>query len=185
MVKRDFIRNIILALIIVIVAILLKIFVFSTYKVTDNSANSYLQPGDLITIKKNITPKYKDFVVYNMNGKKYMSRVVATQGEKVTYMDDIFYLNDRVEPQTYIEKEKTDYLSTAPMGSLYTDDFNISTLTEGTTDVIPQNKFLVLNDNRLNKDDSRSFGLIDKSKIKGIVIFRVLPLNKFGFVEVE
>lgn len=185
MVKRDFIRNILIALIIVVVVILLRIFVFSTYKVTDSSANTYLQAGDLITIKKNITPKYKDFVVYNMDGKKYMSRVVASEGEKVTYMDDIFYLNDRIEPQTYIEKEKKDYLSTAAMGSLYTDDFNITTITGGKTDTIPQNKYLVLNDNRLNKDDSRTFGLIDKSKIKGIVTFRVLPLDKFGFIEVE
>ncbi|KHD46753.1 signal peptidase I [Streptococcus hongkongensis] len=185
MVKRDFIRNILLGLIIIVVAILLRVFVFSTYKVTTDSANSYLQSGDLITIKKNITPKYKDFVVYKVNGKKYMSRVIAIGGEKVTYMDDIFYLNDKVEPQHYIEKEKTDFLSSSAMGALYTDDFTISTLTNGKTNIIPENKYLLLNDNRLNKDDSRSFGLIDKSKIKGVVSFRVLPLKNFGFVEIE
>jgi len=44
---------------------------------------------------------------------------------------------------------------------------------------------LVLNDNRKNVEDSRSFGLIDKKQIKGVVTFRVLPLNDFGFVKVE
>lgn len=71
MVKRDFIRNILLLLIVIIGAILLRIFVFSTFKVSPETANTYLKSGDLVTIK-NIQPKYKDFVVYRV-GKKIMS----------------------------------------------------------------------------------------------------------------
>lgn len=72
MVKRDFIRNILLLLIVIIGAILLRIFVFSTFEVSPETANTYLKSGDLVTIKKNIQPKYKDFVVYRV-GKKIMS----------------------------------------------------------------------------------------------------------------
>lgn len=90
MVKRDFIRNILLLLIVIIGVILLRIFVFSTFKVTPATANAYLKNGDLITIKKNIQPKYKDFVVYRVDKKDYVSRVVAVEGDSVTYMDDIF-----------------------------------------------------------------------------------------------
>lgn len=79
MVKRDFIRNILLLLIVIIGAILLRIFVFSTFKVTPATANAYLKNGDLITIKKNIQPKYKDFVVYRVDKKDYVSRVVAVE----------------------------------------------------------------------------------------------------------
>ena len=50
--------------------------------------------------------------------------------------------------------------------------------------VIPKDKYLVLGDNRPESDDSRneSFGLVDKSELKGKVFFRVWPLGKFGKV---
>lgn len=185
MVKRDFIRNILLGLILIVIVILLRIFVFSTVKVDQASSNSYLKAGDLVTVKKNVEPNYKDFVVYTVKGKNYISRVIASEEQTVTYMDDIFYLNNKVENQSYIEKQKTAYLSTSPMGSLFTDDFNILTLSGGKANSIPKGKYLVLNDNRINRMDSRTFGFIDQSQIKGIVTFRVLPLKNFGFVEVE
>lgn len=185
MVKRDFIRNIIIALIVIVIAILLRIFVFSTIEINKDSANSYLKAGDLVTIKRNIKPQYKDFVVYEVDDKEFVSRVIATGGQSATYMDDIFYLNNGIEDQNYIEKLKNDYLSTSPMGSLFTEDFNISTISKGNNTVIPEGKFLLLNDNRQNRADSREFGLIDRKQIKGVVTFRVLPLDDFGFIEVE
>lgn len=71
------------------------------------------------------------------------------------------------------------------MGSLFTDDFNIATISKGKNTVIPSGKYLLLNDNRRNRADSRQFGLIDKKQIKGVVTFRVLPIDEFGFVEVD
>ncbi|VTS15200.1 signal peptidase I [Streptococcus pseudoporcinus] len=185
MVKRDFIRNIIIVLIVAIVAVLLSIFVFSTFEVTKESENSYLKAGDLVTIKHNVEPQYKDFVVYKVDKKEYVSRVIATAGQRATYMDDIFYLNNRIKDQPYIEKLKNDYLRHSPAGSLFTDDFNISTISKGKSTVIPSGKYLLLNDNRRNRADSRQFGLIDKKQIKGVVTFRVLPIDEFGFVEVD
>jgi len=115
MVKRDFIRNIIFVLILIVVAILLRIFVFSSVKIDETNANSYLRKGDVVTIKKNIEPKYKDFVVYKVNKKEYIGRALAFEGDTATFMDDIFYLNNQIEEQPYIEKMKTTYLSTSPM----------------------------------------------------------------------
>lgn len=185
MVKRNFIRNILLLLIVIIGAILLRIFVFSTFKVSPETANTYLKSGDLVTIKKNIQPKYKDFVVYRVGKKDYVSRVIAVEGDSVTYMDDIFYLNNMVESQAYLEKMKAHYLNHAPFGTLYTDDFTVATITADKYQKVPKGKYLLLNDNRKNTNDSRRFGLINASQIKGLVTFRVLPLSDFGFVEVE
>ena len=43
----------------------------------------------------------------------------------------------------------------------------------------------MLNDNRRNTDDSRKFGLIEKDQIKGVISFRLYPLSRFGFVDVD
>ena len=45
--------------------------------------------------------------------------------------------------------------------------------------VIPENKYLVMGDNRPESQDSRdkSFGLVDKSDIKGKVFFRIWPFG--------
>ena len=45
------------------------------------------------------------------------------------------------------------------------------------------NYFLVLNDNRTNKDDSRTFGLIPKKNVIGRLTFRISPLSDFGFIK--
>ncbi|EHJ55880.1 signal peptidase I [Streptococcus urinalis FB127-CNA-2] len=185
MVKRDFIRNILLVLLAIVIFILLRIFVFSTYRVTNEASSSFLHEKDVVTIKKSVEPKRKDFIVYKVNNKKYLSRVIAKEGDTVTFMDDIFYLNNKIEEQPYIDKLKSDYISSAPMGSLFTNDFTVSTITKGKYDKIPKDYYLVLNDNRQNKQDSREFGFIKKDQIKGVVTFRLLPLKQFGFVKVE
>lgn len=185
MVKRDFIRNIILVLLAILVFILMRIFIFSTFRVHEDAANQYLKNGDVVLVNRNKQPQYKDFIVYEEDGIFYISRVIATQGQSVTYMDDIFYLDNAIESQDYIESLKSSYLSQAPAGSLFTDDFTVDTITGKTGNVVPKGKYLVLNDDRQNTNDSRKFGLISKSQIRGVVTFRLLPLGNFGFIDVE
>ena len=48
---------------------------------------------------------------------------------------------------------------------------------------LPKGWFLTLGDNRDNSRDSRSFGLINKSKIMGQGYFIFWPLNRIGKVE--
>lgn len=185
MVKRDFIRNIILVLLAILVFILMRIFIFSTFRVHEDAANQYLKNGDVVLVNRNKQPQYKDFIVYEEDGIFYISRVIATQGQSVTYMDDIFYLDNAIESQDYIESLKSSYLSQAPAGSLFTNDFTVETITGKTGNVVPKGKYLVLNDDRQNTNDSRKFGLISKSQIRGVVTFRLLPLGNFGFIDVE
>lgn len=59
MVKRDLIRNIIIAVLAIVVILLLRSFVFSTHRVTENQANNYIHAGDYVTFNKNVEPKKK------------------------------------------------------------------------------------------------------------------------------
>ena len=57
------------------------------------------------------------------------------------------------------------------------DDFELSSLGY---DVIPDDMYLVLGDNRPDSVDSREIGLISKDDIIGKISFRIWPLNKLA-----
>jgi signal peptidase I len=47
---------------------------------------------------------------------------------------------------------------------------------------IAEGYVFVMGDNRFNSQDSRVFGPIEEDSILGVVLFRFLPLDKFGGV---
>ena len=59
-----------------------------------------------------------------------------------------------------------------------TEDFSLADLGYET---IPEDKYLVLGDNRENSLDSREIGLIDKKDIIGEIAFRLWPVNRMKF----
>lgn len=185
MVKRDLIRNIILAVLIVVILLLLRVFVFSTHRVTESQANDYIHAGDYVTFNKNVAPTNRDLILYTINGKDYIGRVIAGEGQTVTAMDDFLYVDDVPVEEDYISQSKSAYLATVQPGNFYTDDFSIATITKDKQSNIEKDQYLVLNDNRRNTDDSRKFGLIDKDDIKGVLSFRLYPLSRFGFIDVD
>ena len=80
MVKRDLIRNIIIAVLAIVVISLLRVFVLSTHRVTKGQANDYIHAGDYVTFNKKVEPHNKDFILYTVNGKEYTGRVIADEG---------------------------------------------------------------------------------------------------------
>lgn len=185
MVKRDLIRNIILIVIALLVFFLLKIFVFSTFKVHEDASNAYLKNGDVVLVNRNKEPQYKDFIVYKVKDIYYISRVIATEGQEATVMDDILYVDKAVKDEPYIESEKLKYQSSADGQTAFTSDFSIPSITKNKYTKVPKGYYLVLNDNRQNTNDSRRFGLIKESQIRGVISFRLFPLKNFGFVNAE
>lgn len=155
MVKRDLIRNIIIAVLAIVVISLLRVFVLSTHRVTEGQANDYIHAGDYVTFNKKVEPHNKDFILYTVNGKEYTGRVIADEGKSVTAMDDFLYVNDKPVEETYISKAKSAYLATVSPGNFFTDDFSIGTLTDNKQTKIKKGQYLVLNDNRRDTEDSR------------------------------
>lgn len=185
MVKRDLITNTLLLILTVLVLVCLRVFLFEPHTVTAEQANTYLQTDDYLVAAKLAKPDYKDFVLYEVDGKEYMGRVIAKEEDNPVYMDDIFYLNNQVESQSYLDGLRGAHSDAQPVDNPFTADFTLSSLTGTAMTAIPKEQYLILNDNRQNLQDSRTFGLIKRSQIRGVVKFRVLPLNQFGFLDVE
>ncbi|WP_242257609.1 signal peptidase I [Streptococcus thoraltensis] len=183
MVKRDLIRNIILAVIFALVLFFIGRFYTSTIKVNEESENSFLKANDVLVYNKQEKPKPDDYIVYEADGRKHISRVIAESGDNVASMDDVLYINGVVKPEPYIEDLKAAYLAKTNHQVNFTMDFNLQTISKSSKNKIAKNHFLVLNDNRQDEQDSRQFGLIDQAQIKGVLTFKLYPFDEFGFLE--
>ncbi|HFI0174004.1 TPA: signal peptidase I [Streptococcus suis] len=175
MVKRDLVKQLSLLILLIVGLIGLRVWFFEPVTITTQMANNYIKEGDFIVTVRNANLTHGDFVLYTYDGKEYVSRVIALNDETVTYMDDVLYRDNAIVTETY--------LKTPHSQESYTEDFTIATLTNGAYEAVPANYFLVLNDNRTNRQDSRSFGLIPEEDIIGRLTFRLSPLSEFGFIK--
>ena len=130
-------------------------------------APSDLKDGNLIAqydeIKMNIIKKCI-FNTLEINKKSYIKRVIATEGESVQINEGKVFINGKEINESFLKK------------GTYT---NVSKQ-EFETFVVPKGTVFVMGDNRNGSSDSRIFGCIPISKIRGKVIFRIFPINKIG-----
>lgn len=175
MVKRDLVKQISLLILLILGLIGLRVWFFEPVTINSQMANEYIKEGDFIVTVRKADLTHGDFVLYRHEGKEYVSRIIAIEDETVTYMDDVLYRDNVIVTESYLKAPHTQ--------ESYTDDFSIATLTNGQYESIPKDYFLVLNDNRTNHLDSRSFGLIAEKDIIGRLTFRLSPLKEFGFIK--
>ena len=159
------IKNIIEYAVIIIAVLLFRTYLFSPIRVTGNSMVPTLKNGNIMILNK-IGYKIKglkrfDIVVIDYEGEKIIKRVIGLPGEYVEYKDDKLYINGTLVEEDYERKS--------------TDDFSLEMLNE---DKIPEDKYLVLGDNRPISKDSRIIGLIDKKEIKGYTSIVVFPFKE-------
>lgn len=155
-------------------AILFRMFLFSSYVVDGESMMPTLEDGNLLIINKieyNITNLERfDVIVFHANDKDdYVKRVIGLPGDHIEYKNDILYVNGKkvLEPFLASYKEKI-------TGKL-TKDFTLKKLINQQT--IPKGYIFVMGDNRNGSYDSRHFGLISLDQVVGKVNLRYWPFT--------
>lgn len=160
----------ILEYVIIIVAVLLfRHFLYSPIRVSGSSMEPTLYDADIMILNKigyrlNGLKRF-DVVVVNYDNEKIIKRVIGLPGEHIEYKDDILYVNGERVEESYDRK--------------ITSDFSLEDLGEK---IIPEDKYLVLGDNRPISKDSRIIGLVDKKDIEGYTSFVLFPVSKFGSI---
>lgn len=167
----EFLKDAFKYIIVIVIVLLLFIFVVGIEQVVGPSMEPTLKQGNVIIVNKLTYRLHEiqrnDVVIITKEDKHMVKRIVGLPGEKVEYKDNYVYVDGKKYKEKFID-------------GVNTDDFSISDLGY---DVIPDDMYLVLGDNRENSRDSRSFGLVEKENIIGKVWIRIFPFNKINFVK--
>lgn len=179
---RDCIRTLLFFLLALAVCLFARTYVARLTLVSGSSMNDTLQDNNwVITEKLSYTffePKRFDIILFPYtdsrgNTEYLVKRIIALPGETIEIRDGQIYINDELLDDPYA-KEPWSYAGVA-----------------GTLQVMGDDEYFVMGDNRNDSTDSRAMdvygepllGPVHRNDIVGKVWLRLTPINKFGFVD--
>ena len=155
-----------------IIALLIKTFLFQAFFIPSESMVPTLKVHDRVLVNKlsyKLHPVHRDDIVVfkappdsDPGIDDLVKRVIGLPGETVSGHNGHVYINGKQLSEPYLPKGTT------------TSDFEAVK--------IPADSYWVMGDNRGNSKDSRVFGVITKGKIVGRVFFRIWPFTRLGFM---
>lgn len=182
-----------------VTALVVRLFGIENYRVVSNSMFPNLKVGEVIFVAKSAfsiklpfssyevvkfsRPKRSDIVAFSLpqhSNVTHVKRVVAVAGDRVEIRDGKLYINNQVS--TYQNVEPANRQLAAVQASVALEkilgapDYSVQLDRQalpnyGPIDV-PANHFFVLGDNRSDSVDSRTWGPIPYSSLKGKVLAR-------------
>lgn len=157
------IKEIIPYIVIVLVVVLIRTFIITPVRVDGDSMKNTLKNGDILLLYKLRSINRLDIIVLDeeKDNEKIIKRVIGLPGETVAIKKGKIYINDKVIDDEYAYGETSDYDKVT----------------------LEDDEYFILGDNRLISKDSRYFGPIKKSEIKGKIVFRLFPFTKIGTVQ--
>ncbi len=163
-------KNILSYVIVIALALLIKMYIFSPIRVNGSSMIPNLKDGDIMFLNEigyhlNGVERF-DIVVVKTEDDRIIKRVIGLPGETVEYRDNKLYIND--------EEIEEDFLHEV------THNFTLADINET---IIPEGYYFVVGDNRGNSKDSRIIGLISEKDIMGKTNFILFPFSRLGKVK--
>ena len=149
-----------------VIIVIILYFVFFPVKIEGFSMGETLSDGDRVFVSRIVTEMKLydrgDMVVFKHkeDGEpiKMVKRVIAVEGDRVRIENGNVYINEELLQEDYVVGK-----------------------TEGSLDiVVDENKIFVMGDNREGSIDSRVFGAIDESEVRGKVMMKLYPFDKFA-----
>jgi len=170
MTLKSFLREMLeIVLIIVLVVLPFRIFVAEPYIVSGASMSNTFETGHYLIINK-FWHKFDglergDVIVFRSPtspSESYIKRVVALPGETI-----------RISNNTVSVRGANEEVF-SPLEEPYTSSRTYANLEQTLT----EEEYFVLGDNRSNSSDSRSWGPLNKSLIKGEPVLRLYPFSQ-------
>jgi len=146
---------------------------FKSYWISSKGMAPALVVGDRLVADRKIykkdKPKRGDVIIFEYPedpSKDFLKRVIGLEGEKVEIVNNKVYIDDKLidDPWGYFESsEETKYLK---------EFWNFGPV------VVPKDSLFVLGDSRQSSLDSRIFGFVDPTKVKGKALYIYWAKNK-------
>ncbi|MDA1475717.1 signal peptidase I [Bacillus changyiensis] len=164
----EWVKAIIIA---IVLAIVIRIFLFEPYLVEGTSMDPTLHDGERLFVYK--TVKYigefnrGDIVIIDGDEKNvhYVKRLIGLPHETVQVKNDTLYINGKKVAEPYLSEKRKE------VDGILTHDFGPVK--------VPEGKYFVMGDNRQRSMDSRNgLGMIDKDRVAGTSQFVFFPLNE-------
>lgn len=162
---KEYVEAILIA---VVIAVILRMFVVQAYRVSSGSMEYTLLEGDFLFVNKFAyrfaEPQLNDIIVFEfpMNPTKdYIKRIVAGPGQMVEIKDKQLLVDG--QPVPLLAGMHHSDPDTLP--DLYSSRDQFGPMQ------VPADHYFVLGDNRDDSQDSRFWGFLDKSHIKGKALF--------------
>ena len=166
---RSVLRSTIYSLITVAaIAVLIATLWLPVLQVYGNSMTPTLQNGEIIFTVKMSEFEPGDIISFYYNNKILIKRVIARSGEWVNMdADGNVYVNETLLDEPYLDEKAF-------------GDCNIELPYQ-----VPEGRVFVMGDHRSTSVDSRNsaVGCVAQEQIVGKILFRVWPLEKFGWVK--
>ena len=178
--------NILLSVLVAyILFILIRTFLFFPFQVVGDSMKPTLLNGDRLILNRLAQIDRFDVVVFpapdeevSQDQEEYVKRIIGIPGDEIKYKQDSLYINGEMVHEKYLEpiKEMNNSIQITP-------DFSLEDIPNSVSQVVPDDMYLVLGDNRIVSKDSRSFGFVPIDEIEGSASLRIWPLDRIGFLE--
>jgi signal peptidase I len=158
------------AVIAIVAAVLLRLFVVSAFRVNSGSMADSLLEGDYIFVNKlaykyaGKVPQTNDIIVFrypNNPEKDYIKRVIALPGQTVKIENKMLYVDG--QPAKNQDGVKFTDKKIFPADLSFRDNFGPFK--------VPQGEYFVLGDNRDDSRDSRFWGTVPNGNIEGKAVF--------------
>lgn len=169
---RDLMDSLIIAF---VIAMIIRTFLVSTYKIPSGSMLETLQLGDFLIGNKLAyivgKPKFGDVAIfeYPLDPKmNFIKRVIGEPGDEIEIIDKVVYRNGKILDEPY--KRIID--SSRNFKADYVSKFKV-----------PEGHYLMLGDNRDQSADSRFWGFVpeDAFRAKAWIIYFSKDPNKMFF----
>ncbi len=169
-----------------LIAFLIKSFLFQAFYIPSGSMEPTLEIGDRVLVNKLSydfgDPSRGDIVVFEappsaQSGdiEDLVKRVIGLPGDTITYRDGHVVVNGKRLREPYLPAgtPTAELNQPVPPGCGAPPDDEPGC-------VVPEGKVFVLGDNRTASKDGRVFGPIDEDTIVGRVFVRIWPLDSIG-----
>jgi signal peptidase I len=197
--QRVFLEWGILIVVAIVIAIVIKTFLFQAFYIPSESMVPTLEVGDRVLVNKlsyDLHDLHRgDIVVFAAEPNRewhragiddLVKRVVALPGETVTQCEtNRICIDGKLLQESYLPKGT---VTTMPTQLPYITDVAGKKVLVCDRDspsggcTVPAGKVFVMGDNRTNSQDARANGPIKESSIVGRVFLRIWPPNRIGFM---